>query len=320
MPDDARASDEEQSTEPDTADQTVHDVSSRPAPPAPQYAPSAPGYPPSAQSDWGYPPPAPPGYPQGEPSQQAPSDYPATAPPGYPPQGYPPQGYPPQGYPPPGYPPPGYPPPGYPPQGYQPPGYPPQGYPPQGYPQPPPRPGPVDALGRPMADWWRRLLAYLIDALVLGVPWSIILSVTESSLTTRNTSFTTGNFTSSTWVGLGIGFIVVLGYFAFLDGSPRGQTLGKLVLGISVRDIRTGGPIGAGRAARKAGVLLRHLLRVHRPVLLERPLAPMGCTTPGLARQGRRIVRGEGPLSDRRDTRRGECGEAALGGRRRGPT
>lgn len=99
-----------------------------------------------------------------------------------------------------------------------------------------------------MAEWWRRVLAYVIDGLVLAIPWTIILSVTGSTDTSGSTSFSTASFTSSTWVGLGIGFIVVLGYFAFLDGNARGQTLGKLVLGIAVRDIRTGGPIGAGRA------------------------------------------------------------------------
>ena len=39
-----------------------------------------------------------------------------------------------------------------------------------------------------------------------------------------------------------------LGYFSFLDGGRGGQTVGKMAVGIAVRDIDTGGAVGAGRA------------------------------------------------------------------------
>jgi uncharacterized RDD family membrane protein YckC len=73
----------------------------------------------------------------------------------------PPGAGPPGGPPPPG----GYPAPptaGYtvPPQGYGPPGYP--------YPPAPPRPAPVAPGGAPLAEFWERLVAYLIDSLLLG--------------------------------------------------------------------------------------------------------------------------------------------------------
>jgi uncharacterized RDD family membrane protein YckC len=100
-----------------------------------------------------------------------------------------------------------------------------------------------------MAEWWRRLVAFGIDMLILGVPWAIIVSVVTSPSSTVNSSPTsTASFTTGTWISLGVGFIVVLGYFAFLDGSPRGQTLGKRALSIAVRDLRSGGTIGAGKA------------------------------------------------------------------------
>jgi uncharacterized RDD family membrane protein YckC len=95
-----------------------------------------------------------------------------------------------------------------------------------------------------MAEWWRRALAFGLDALVLAVPWSIILSVTLDNTSTLDSN----NIPRSAWVGFGIGFIVVLGYFSFLDGSARGQTVGKMALGIAVRDIGTASQIGAGRA------------------------------------------------------------------------
>ena len=37
-------------------------------------------------------------------------------------------------------------------------------------------------------------------------------------------------------------------YYAAMNGSRRGQTVGKMALGIAVRDARTGGPIGFWRA------------------------------------------------------------------------
>ena len=52
----------------------------------------------------------------------------------------------------------------------------------------------------------------------------------------------------SLWEAIGVGFVVSLGYFAFLDGGPSGQTIGKRAMGIAVRDIDTGGPVGAARA------------------------------------------------------------------------
>jgi uncharacterized RDD family membrane protein YckC len=107
----------------------------------------------------------------------------------------------------------------------------------------------VDSLGRPMAAWWRRLLAIVIDGVLLFVPLVIALAVTPNATTTSGSLGSTNvHLSSSAWAVFGIGFIVTLGYFAFLDGSRRGQTVGKLALGIAVRDFDNGGPIGAGRA------------------------------------------------------------------------
>jgi uncharacterized RDD family membrane protein YckC len=36
-------------------------------------------------------------------------------------------------------------------------------------------------------------------------------------------------------------------YYGIMNGSKRGQTLGKMAMGIAVRDARTGGPIGFWR-------------------------------------------------------------------------
>jgi len=100
-----------------------------------------------------------------------------------------------------------------------------------------------------MADWSARFFAFLIDALVVGVPWIVVLSFfVKRSATISSSLNSTASFTRGAWAVLGIGFIAVLGYFSFLDGSPRGQTIGKRALNIAVKDLRTGAPIGAGRA------------------------------------------------------------------------
>ena len=57
-------------------------------------------------------------------------------------------------------------------------------------------------------------------------------------------------------VASGINTLVGLGYFAYFEGSPAGQTIGKRALGIRVIDYRTGGPLGFGRG------ILRYLGRI----------------------------------------------------------
>ena len=37
--------------------------------------------------------------------------------------------------------------------------------------------GPVDRFGRPLADWWQRLVAILIDGIILGVPKGIVTAI-----------------------------------------------------------------------------------------------------------------------------------------------
>src|SRR3954471_2295280 len=62
-----------------------------------------------------------------------------------------------------------------PPMGYPPPGYPPPGYPPPGYYGPVRPPLPVSPAGVPLADFGRRLLAYLIDGVLLSAVSLIFL-------------------------------------------------------------------------------------------------------------------------------------------------
>lgn len=203
-----------------------------------------------------------------------PGAYPAgTYPPGtYPPAAYPPGNYPPGGhpgtYPPPDYPPPPWaqqppaPPPPFqygwpgpasanaPPYQYAPPAYrpgsPPYGY---GYGYPTAR-GPFDGFGRPMAGWWQRVGAFLLDSLIVGVPGVIIVAIVGAATSTKVTNQLTGTTTSRVGAAFWVVWSIVLGaqilYFAILDG--QNQTVGKRAVGIAVRHHTTGQPIGFGRA------------------------------------------------------------------------
>jgi len=112
-----------------------------------------------------------------------------------------------------------------------------------------------------MAPWWKRLLAIIIDGLLIGIPLVIVFFVVVGVSLTRsleydpNTGRTTaegGLFTGSTILFQVVTLLVTVAYYGFLNGSERGQTVGKMALGIRVRDADGGGPIGVGRGALRA--------------------------------------------------------------------
>jgi uncharacterized RDD family membrane protein YckC len=98
-----------------------------------------------------------------------------------------------------------------------------------------------------MAEWWQRLVAFLLDLVILAVPDTVIVSVIARSAVSAGMNGPV-SVTPRVWEAFGVAFVLSLGYFSFLDGGRSGQTVGKRAVGISVRDIDTGGPVGAGRA------------------------------------------------------------------------
>jgi uncharacterized RDD family membrane protein YckC len=188
-----------------------------------------------------YPPPPPPPEPEPgswpPPAAAGPAGYPAGTPePPPPPPPPPPGGWSTGGYEPPP-PPGGYPPPGYPPP---PPTYP----PPQGgaygggYGAPAPGWGrKVSPTGAPLAEWWRRLVAYIVDGLIIGIIGFIVEAATHSVVLL--------------FVGNGIiGFL----YYGFLLSQMNGQTLGMTLLRLRVCDAVTGGPIDSSKAFTRSAV------------------------------------------------------------------
>jgi len=91
----------------------------------------------------------------------------------------------------------------------------------------------VDALGRPLAAWGLRLGAFVIDELFV-----FVITLCAAILFGLRHRF----------LGAVLSLVMAAAYYAVLNGSEMGQTFGKRVLGIHVRDAASGGPIGADRA------------------------------------------------------------------------
>ena len=116
-----------------------------------------------------------------------------------------------------------------------------------------------DQQGRPLAEWWKRVVAYIIDFFVVGVPSWILMMVLGIGLgasSDLSVDPSTGELTGGGGALFGGGFIVAMlvvmalgiAYFVILNGNERGQTVGKMAMKIRVADEVTGGPIGYGRA------------------------------------------------------------------------
>jgi uncharacterized RDD family membrane protein YckC len=89
------------------------------------------------------------------------------------------------------------------------------------------------------ASFGRRFVAILLDGILLGIVNAILGAILGRAAST------------------GIGLLLGLAYFSYLEGSPSGQTLGKRALGIRVYDFGgSGSGIGFGRG------LIRYLGRI----------------------------------------------------------
>jgi uncharacterized RDD family membrane protein YckC len=78
------------------------------------------------------------------------------------------------------------------------------------------------------ASFGRRLAAALVDGVILGVAYLILVAILGRSL------------------GYVVALIVGLGYYTYFEGGPSGQTPGKRALGIRVYDFGGGSTNGIG--------------------------------------------------------------------------
>lgn len=145
------------------------------------------------------------------------------------------------------------------------------------------QPGVAAATGQ-YAGWGSRAGAAIIDWIVIGVPSWIIMAIlgvgfaassdlTIDPQTGQLTGDTSGFFATFivAWLILMIAGIL---YKVLMEGSPRGQTVGKMVLKIRVRDAQTGGAITYGKAALRwfVGAILWILLYIPGVIDLLFPL------------------------------------------------
>ncbi|HVL27247.1 MAG TPA: RDD family protein, partial [Acidimicrobiales bacterium] len=114
----------------------------------------------------------------------------------------------------------------------------------------PPGYGPGPGGGEPAySPWWKRVVAVLVDWLVVGIPAGIAFAA-------AGTPFGTDPFTGEptfepsgaylvAWL---VSVVASLTYYVVMEGGPGGATLGKMAVGIQVRDASSFGSIGYGRA------------------------------------------------------------------------
>jgi len=88
--------------------------------------------------------------------------------------------------------------------------------------------------------FWIRVVAYIIDFIILAVIEGIIAVVLGVNFQDPNSA----SYRTSNGLGLLVSLIYFAGLWAYMGGS-----LGQRVLGLRVVDANTGQPIGLGKAA-----------------------------------------------------------------------
>jgi uncharacterized RDD family membrane protein YckC len=144
--------------------------------------------------------------------------------------------------------------------------------------------GDVDpVLGLRLAPWWKRLIAILIDNLILGLGVFLIVLIigiaahgsngqnsgTSSSSNTHGAALLAGLVILWVLVSIPIGL-----YFAIMNGARRGQTVGKMALSIAVRDARTGGKVGFWRGFGRFMITVVFSILLYIPYLID-SLSPL---------------------------------------------
>jgi uncharacterized RDD family membrane protein YckC len=141
---------------------------------------------------------------------------------------------------------------------------------------------PDPALQLALAPWWKRLVAIIIDWAVLGAGYFVLLAVIGILVKgSQNGTTTNMNQNQSGSLALGFFILIILAsfpnaiYFGLMNGSKRGQTVGKMAMGIAVRDARTGQRIRFWRAVGRSlisGVVFQLFAEI--PFILD-SLAPL---------------------------------------------
>jgi uncharacterized RDD family membrane protein YckC len=134
-----------------------------------------------------------------------------------------------------------------------------------------------------LASWWKRFVAFLVDSMILAMSYLLAISVivaaaghhgTASPSTTNNGSGGAGSVVLAIVVAYVLFSLPLALYYGIMNGSRRGQTVGKMALGIAVRDARTGQRIGFWRGVGRYSITVVFALVLLVPYLLDN-LAPL---------------------------------------------
>jgi uncharacterized RDD family membrane protein YckC len=126
------------------------------------------------------------------------------------------------------------------------------------------------ATGTPLAEWWQRAVAIIIDGFVVGIPWLVIYFILRAIATTTTTDQFGYQYQTTSGIAIIFAYLIFaaawFGYYVYFNGGEKGQTLGKMAMGIATRDESGRAPLGYGRAA------LRWLVIIGLDVLCVIPL------------------------------------------------
>jgi uncharacterized RDD family membrane protein YckC len=121
-------------------------------------------------------------------------------------------------------------------------------------------------------------VAILVDGAILGfVHWIVILPVAASNhwyTTSTQAHIATRTVVESVIVAYSITWIAGAIYYGALNGSRRGQTVGKIALGIAVRDARRAAPIGFWRGLGRYLITVVFTVALFVPYVID-SLAPL---------------------------------------------
>jgi uncharacterized RDD family membrane protein YckC len=131
-----------------------------------------------------------------------------------------------------------------------------------------------------LAPWWKRFLAILIDGIIVGGALFFIIAIISTATRNQHTT-TTQQSTLSPGQAL-VGFLTLfillsipfMLYYGFMNGSKRGQTVGKMALSIAVRDAQTGGPIGSWRGVGRYAITVVFYIVLLIPYVIDN-LSPL---------------------------------------------
>lgn len=118
----------------------------------------------------------------------------------------------------------------------------------------------MEAQGTPTgyAGFWRRLVAFIIDAVILNIVFYIIAAIFGVPYGMAGQSARTVGFFS----GFNLVTIIITWlYYSFMESSEKQATLGKMALSIKVTDM-TGNRVSFGRATG------RHFAKIISAIIL----------------------------------------------------